>query len=112
MIDLKSDAVLKRYEIPENVARDGMGLASITIDVIKSDCSHVFAYIPDLMYSKIVIYNFQENRAYSMHHNFFHMNPYEGDFNVDNLQFSWEDGIFSIALSSAEELVYFHPMSR
>lgn len=114
MIDLASDTILKRYEIPEHVTSNGLGLASITIDVI--DCEHTFAYVPDLMYSKIVIYNFEENKAYSMQHNFFHMNPYEGDFNVDNLKFSWDDGIFSIALSSLDKngqrTVYFHPMSR
>lgn len=115
MIDLKSDAVLKRYEIPSSVVRDGLGLASITIDVIDCD-AQTFAYIPDLMYSQILIYNFEENRAYAMQHNFFHMNPFEGDFNVDGLKFSWDDGIFSIALSSIEKnghrTAYFHPMSR
>jgi hypothetical protein len=114
VIDLKSDAVLKRYEIPSNIVRDGLGLASITID---TDCeAKTFAYIPDLMYSKILIYNFEENHAYSMQHNFFHMNPFEGEFNVDGLKFSWDDGIFSIALSPSDKnghrIAYFHPMSR
>lgn len=115
MIDLKSDSVLKRYEIPENLARDGLGLASITIDVIDCDAK-AFAYIPDLMYSKILIYNLEDNRAYSMQHNFFRMNPFEGDFDVDSLKFSWDDGIFSIALSPKDKnghrIAYFHPMIR
>lgn len=115
VIDLLTDKILKRYEIPQHVARDGLGLASITIDVI--DCSHsTFAYIPDLMYSKILIYNFERNAAYSMSHNFFHMNPHEGEFDIDNLKFSWDDGIFSIALSppdaDGQRTAYFHPMCR
>lgn len=116
VIDLKSDAVLKRFEIPEQVTGDGLGLASIAIDVVSGDCKNTFAYLPDLVYSKIVIYSLKENKAHSMHHNYFHMNPHEGDFNVDNLKFSWDDGIFSIALSSSEKnghrTAYFHPMIR
>lgn len=115
MIDLKSDTILKRYEIPLNIVHDGLGLASITIDVIDCDVQ-TFAYIPDLMNSKILIYNFEKNHAYSMQHNFFHMNPFEGDFNVDGLKFSWDDGIFSIALSPRDKnghrIAYFHPMVR
>lgn len=114
VIDLKSDSVLRRYEIDEDVIRDGLGLASISVDA--GDCTKSFAYLPDLMYSKIVIYSYEENRAYSMQHNFFHMNPHEGDFNVDNLKFSWDDGIFSIALSSPNtngiRTAFFHPMIR
>jgi dopachrome tautomerase len=117
VIDLNTDKILKRYEIPSHVTRDGLGLASITIDVI--DCSHsTYAYIPDLAYSKILIYNFERNAAYSMSHNFFHMNPHECEFDIDNLKFSWDDGIFSIALSPPDDTAdghrtaYFHPMCR
>lgn len=94
----------------------GAGLASLTIDVI--DCgSNSFAYLPDLQFSQIVVYNLAENRSYRVEHNYFHMHPFEGDFNVDGLKFSWNDAIFSITLSerdkdSSYRLAYFHPMSR
>lgn len=115
MIDLKSNLLIKRYEIPERVVRDGLGLASITVDV--TDCNeNTFAYIPDLYYSQILIYNLQQNTAYRMQHNYFRMNPFEGDFNVDGLKFSWDDGIFSITLSKPHKdsyrTAYFHPMAR
>jgi hypothetical protein len=44
------------------------------------------------------------------------MNPFEGDFDVDGLKFSWDDGIFSITLSNRDKdgyrTAYFHPMIR
>ena len=64
----------------------------------------------------MLIYNLQENTAYRMQHNYFRMNPFEGEFDVDGLQFSWDDGIFSITLSNRDEdgfrTAYFHPMIR
>lgn len=115
MIDLKDDKLVSRYEIPENVVRDGLGLASITVDV--DDCDgQTFAYIPDLFHSHLIIYNLQENKAYRIEHNYFRMNPFEGDFNVDGLKFSWDDGIFSVTLSNKDidgyRTAYFHPMCR
>lgn len=116
MIDLKTDSVIIRHEIPQTIVSNGLGLASITIDVI--DCNKKsFAYIPDLENSQIVIFNLEQNHSYRINHNFFHMNPLEGFYNVDGLRFSWDDAIFSIALSRREEnstyrLAYFHAMSR
>lgn len=116
VIDLTTDTVLNRYEIPERIASSGSGLASITVDVI--DCENqTFAYLPDLVNSQIIVFNLEQNHSYRVTHNFFHMNPFEGDYNVDGLRFSWDDAIFSIALSPREKnstyrLAYFHPMSR
>jgi hypothetical protein len=116
MIDLKTDSVLNRYEIPPSVAADGFGLANLAVDVI--DCGfNTFAYLPNLQASQIVVFNLVENSSYAVQHNYFHMHPFQGDYNVDGLKFSWDDAIFSIALSEREKdsshrLAYFHAMSR
>lgn len=116
MIDLNTDSVLHRHEIPASVANNGLGLASLTIDVI--DCeSDTFAYLPDLEYSQIIVFNLKEKTSYRVRHNYFRMHPFQGEFDVDGLKFSWEDAIFSITLSERERdstfrLAYFHPMSR
>lgn len=72
--------------------------------------------MPDLTFSQVVVYNLVENRSYKVEHNYFHMNPFEGFYDVDGLKFSWDDAIFSIALSERDNeghrLAYFHPMSR
>lgn len=116
VIDLKTDSIVSRHEIPASVVVSGAGLASLTIDVI--DCGYnTFAYLPDLQYSQIVVYDLAQNRSYKAEHNYFHMNPFQGDFNVDGLKFSWNDAIFSITLSEREKdssyrSAFFHPMSR
>jgi len=115
-IDLKTDKVLNRYEIPQSIARDGSGMASITIDAINCSSNDVFAYIPDLTLSQIIVFSLRENKAWRVQHNYFRMNPFEGFYNVDGLKFAWDDAIFSITLGKREKdsfrVAFFHPMSR
>ena len=115
-MDLNTDSIVNRHEIPASVVSNGLGLASLTIDVI--DCeTETFAYLPDLEFSQIIVFNLEENKSYRVRHNYFRMHPFQGDYDVDGLKFSWEDAIFSITLSEREKnssfrLAYFHPMSR
>lgn len=48
VIDLESDELIRRFEIPESIVALGNGLASITVDVDRDHCNRAFAYIPDL----------------------------------------------------------------
>lgn len=115
-MDLNTDSIVNRHEIPASVVSNGLGLASLTIDVI--DCeTETFAYLPDLEFSQIIVFNLEGNKSYRVRHNYFRMHPFQGDYDVDGLKFSWEDAIFSITLSEREKnssfrLAYFHPMSR
>lgn len=115
VIDLRSDSVVSRYEIPESVVGSGSGLASITVDVVDCD-RETFAYMPNLLSSQIAVYSLHENRSWRVDHNYFRMHPLQGDYDVDGLRFSWDDAIFSIALSERDSeshrLAYFHAMSR
>ena len=80
-IDLKTDTVIGRYEIPLSIVQDGKGLASITID--DDDCLNSFAYLPDWFYNSLIVYSTQQNKAWRFNNAFFHFNPFEADFNVD-----------------------------
>lgn len=112
---MNTDTVIRRYEIPESVIEDGSGLVNIAIDVDPNDCADAFLYIPDLVSYRIVVYSFKENRAWSFYHNYFHLSPLHGDFKVGGIKFSWDDGIFSIALGNVNpdgyRDVYFHALS-
>lgn len=79
IMDLKTDKLIKRYEIPSAIVDNGYGLASLVIDVI--DCSRTFAYIPDLQNYRLIVYSLAENKAWRFIHNYFHLNPFEGDYN-------------------------------
>jgi Major royal jelly protein len=80
-IDLKTEKAIGRFEIPSNIVDDGTGLASLTID--DDICTKSFAYLPDWLNNLLIVYSFEEQKMWRFNHNFFHFNPFEGDFLVD-----------------------------
>ena len=56
IIDLTTDILIRRFEIPQSVAETGRGLASITLDIKGTKCDEAFAYIPDLLYNRLYVY--------------------------------------------------------
>lgn len=106
--------MLQRFEIPSNIVADGRGLVSLTIDDPHGTCQDTFAYITDWLNSKLTVYSLSQNRAWSIDHNYFHFDPLYGNFNVDGLQFTRRDGLFSVALShrltNGFKFAFFHAM--
>lgn len=116
VIDLKTKQTLRRYEVPASVVDIGWGMTSVTLDVDDTDCNNAFVYIPDLQTYRIIVYSYAENRAWRFVHNYFFLNPLEGDFNIAGIKFAWDDGIFSIALSNKKpngyKIAFFHALGR
>lgn len=57
----------------------------------------------------------RRNRIWRIDHNYFHFDPTAGRFNVAGLQYTWDDGVFSVTLgprdpATGDRLAYFHPM--
>ncbi|KAH8358826.1 hypothetical protein KR093_002702, partial [Drosophila rubida] len=116
IVDLQNDRVIKRYDIPESVVDTGRGLASLTIDVgTQNQCSKAYAYIPDLVNSRLYVYSLAEDRMWVFQHNYFNFDPLAGDLHIGGQTFRWDDGIFSTTLgprqSDGSQDVYFHAMA-
>lgn len=79
-IDLRSDTTMLRFEVPENIADTGRGLASITVDDV--DCDNTFAYLPDLVNSALLVFSARQRKIWRFNHNFFHFNPFEGELEI------------------------------
>ena len=114
IINLNDDSLLQRYEIPSNIVADGRGLVSLTVDDPNGRCFDAFAYITDWLNSKLTVYSLDQNKAWSVDHNYFHFDPLYGNFNVNGLQFTRRDGLFSVALShrlrDGYKFAFFHAM--
>lgn len=55
-------------------------------------------------YKLIVIHlilSFKDDRIWTFQHNYFSFDPLHGDFNVNGIEFQWNDGIFSITLGES-----------
>ncbi|EDW97174.1 L-dopachrome tautomerase yellow-f2 [Drosophila yakuba] len=115
VVDLATDQVLNRFDIPESIAETGRGLASITVDVKAGQCGDAYAYIPDLVYRRLYVYHLRNDRIWSFEHNYFNFDPLSGDLSIGGQTFRWDDGIFSITLGAqrpdGSRHVYFHPMA-
>jgi dopachrome tautomerase len=113
-MDLATNQQIRRFVIPDSSGARSAGLASITVDVAPGKCNDAFAYVPDLAANRLHVYSFRDNRMWTFQHNYFHLDPLQGDFDVAGQRYQWDDGIFSVMLSqrNAEgfRFAYFHPM--
>lgn len=115
IIDLKTDKIIKRHYFGSGVADSKYSLASINVDTTAETCDDAFAYIPDLGGYGMVVYSLKDDDSWRVTHNYFHLEPEQGDFSIGGYNFQWLDGIFSVALSGIKSDgtrdVYFHAMS-
>lgn len=114
-MNLDTDQVIRRFEIPTSIITDGHGIASITPDVERGKCDDAYAYLPDLANYRLHVYSFRQNRLWSFQHNYFNFDPIRGDFDVAGVNFQWNDGIFSVTLGNREwddyRRAFFHAMA-
>lgn len=68
------------------------------LDMNGSNCDDVFAYLPDLGFYSVVVYDFKNNRSYRVRHHFFHFDPLLGNMTVSGINYQWTDGVFGMAL--------------
>ncbi|XP_032593561.1 L-dopachrome tautomerase yellow-f2 isoform X2 [Drosophila grimshawi] len=116
IVDLLTDRVIKRFDIPESIVDTGRGLASLTIDVpSETQCGQAHAYIPDLVNSRLYVYRLADDGMWSFEHNYFRFDPLGGDLHIGGQSFRWDDGIFSTTLGPQQgdgsRDVYFHAMA-
>ncbi|XP_062558540.1 L-dopachrome tautomerase yellow-f2-like [Armigeres subalbatus] len=116
VIDLNTDSVIRRFEIPEEMVEFGYGIPSIAVDVEPGQCEDAYAYIPDYQWRNLYVYGFAQNRMWRFSHNYLSFEPRFGHFNVAGLKFVWNDGVFSVTVGkkdavSGDRPVYLHALA-
>lgn len=115
VIDLQTDQIIHRYDIPESVIKPATTLASITIDVTKENCGDAYAYFPDLAGFGVTVYSLKENHSWRVNHNYFFLESLNGEFHIAGHDFQWNDGVFSVELSDIKpdgyRDMYFHALA-
>lgn len=113
--DLKTDKLLKQYEIKKEHIKEDSFFANIVVDVTPETCDKAFAYIPDLGSYALLVYSLEDDDSYRVKHHYFYFDPLSGNYNVAGINFQWTDGIFGLALSPVHKdgyrTAYFHPLS-
>ncbi|XP_055386524.1 L-dopachrome tautomerase yellow-f2 [Condylostylus longicornis] len=115
VFDLKTDQLLRRYDIPKEQIKEDTFFANIVVESDADDCGNSFAYVPDLGSYGLVVYSLNENKSWRVKHNFFHFDPLNGDFNIGGVNFQWTDGLFALAIgdkkSDGTRDIWFHPLA-
>lgn len=56
IFDLRTDTLIRRFEIPSNVVSDSKGIISLTVDANDKQCDDVYAYLPDINNYRLYVY--------------------------------------------------------
>nr|XP_049695806.1 L-dopachrome tautomerase yellow-f2 [Helicoverpa armigera] len=115
--DLRTDREILRYELKSSdlpANNTPTGLASITVDIKNGDCSDAYAFISDVVTYGVIVFSLKQRDSWRHQHNYFHFNPTAGNLRVAGQSFTWNDGVFSIALGNEGpdgcRTAFFHPM--
>ncbi|GLH13148.1 Protein yellow [Gryllus bimaculatus] len=112
VFDLRTDQLLRRYEVPRDQLMDSSFLVNLAVDVSPTGCEDTYAYLADMGSYALIVYSWAGNESWRVTHNYFLSHPLQGEFRVAGTRFQWPDGIFGLALSKANRYnhrtLYFH----
>ncbi|CAD6203518.1 GSCOCG00009803001-RA-CDS, partial [Cotesia congregata] len=115
IFDLKTDRLLKRYQIPEDQIKEDSLWSNIVVDIRNNDCNSAKAYLADVWRFAMIVYDLSKDTSFRIQHHFFFPNPFASKYELHGIRFQWMDGILGLALSpidvNNDKILYFHPMS-
>lgn len=116
VFDLKTNKMVKRHVIKQEFIKEDSLYSNIVVDVRDNDCENVHAYVTDVWRFGLLVYSLQRDKSWRVTNHLFYPDPLSAAYKLHDLEFSWTDGIFGIALSPYDKILddrilYFHPMS-
>ncbi|GLH04187.1 Protein yellow [Gryllus bimaculatus] len=115
VFDLRTDALLWRYVIPEAQTKPGGLFTNIAVDVRAGRCDDAYAYASDVFRYGLVVYSWREDRSWRVESPLFFPDPLASKYDVHGVRFRWTDGVFGLALAPedalGDRLLFFHPLS-
>ncbi|KAK5640787.1 hypothetical protein RI129_009334 [Pyrocoelia pectoralis] len=114
--DLKTNALVHRYEIPFDQIQQGSILNNPMVDVRKTDtCQGTFVYISDTRGFAIIVYDVDNRQSWKVTDKTFHATPDFGRMCVPGAYFDVMDGILGMALSpyvqGQDRVLFYHSLA-
>lgn len=113
VIDLETDAIIRKCELDSSTYVDTSFFADVAIDINGTDCDNAYAYITDGGNAGIIVYSYAQNDSWVFTHNFMNFEPLAGNFWFQGFNFHAKDDVFGASLGSVEDdgyrTLYFHP---
>uniref|UniRef100_A0A182QYV1 Bee-milk protein n=1 Tax=Anopheles farauti TaxID=69004 RepID=A0A182QYV1_9DIPT len=120
VIDMKTDAIIHRYRIPESqLVCEVSVLVNLLVDVQDpaplGSCQNTKVYMADVKGFAMIVYDMSRGKSWRITNKQMYPDPEYGTFTVANESFDLMDGILGMALSprssSSDRLLYFHALS-
>lgn len=114
--DLATDQQILSYQFPADQVLQGSLHTNIVVDVRNGECNRAFVYVMDVWRNGIVVFDMEQSTSWRTTNHFYNPNPFDSDYNYQNINFQWTDGVFGASLSplnkpAGDRVLFFHPMS-
>lgn len=90
----------ERYRFPDSSLNPTTLLITIVVDTRNNNCHDSIAYIADVNERHLYVYDFANDKSWSVSNNLFYPYPFYGDFHINGVDFDLMDGIFGLALGN------------
>lgn len=90
----------ERYRFPDSSLNPMTLLITIVVDTRNNNCHDSIAYIADVNERHLYVYDFANDKSWSVSNNLFYPYPFYGDFHINGVDFDLMDGIFGLALGN------------
>lgn len=94
VFDLRNDQPLFLYELPPDQVKEDSLHSNIIVDVRNGRCHDAYAYVTDVWRFGIVVFSLAKGRSWRTTHHLFYPNPDASDYELNQLQFAWTDGVY------------------
>ncbi|XP_068620529.1 L-dopachrome tautomerase yellow-f-like [Battus philenor] len=116
VFDLKQNTLQFKHVFEDQVLRDSSVFTSIAVDIMDNDCRNTYAYISDMGSGAIVVYDLKHDAVWRLESPLFQHEENSSQYKVGGIDFFWNDGVSSVALSSPKKSdghrdLYCHPTS-
>ncbi|KAF7995923.1 hypothetical protein HCN44_007030 [Aphidius gifuensis] len=115
IFDLRTDRLIRRYQIPEDQVKQDSLWSNIVIDIRNNDCNNAKAYLSDVWRYAMIVYDYSNDTSFRFQHHFFLPDPLSSRYELHGLQFQWMDGVLGLSLSpldiNDDKTLFFHSMS-
>ncbi|XP_060523183.1 uncharacterized protein LOC132700081 [Cylas formicarius] len=113
--DMKTDKLLHSYEIPAQQHQNVSLYVTPIVEVesITNSCQKTFVYLADSDAGSLVVYDYENNKSWSIRHETFRPDPVFNKYRVAGTTFEVADAILGMTISppGMDRLLYYHPMS-
>lgn len=115
--DLKTNQILHRHQIPDEVVSIPHLLVTPVIDIRDENagCKDTFVYIADVLGFSLIVYDVAHDRSWQIKDKSFFPYPPYGTYTVEGESFELMDGILGMALSpytpGQDRVLFYHAMS-